>query len=541
MSIPVIDIFAGPGGLGEGFTSVLDEDGNRIFNIKLSIEKDEHAHQTLRLRGFYRQFKKDNVPDIYYSYIKENNRKQQEAILKQVQSDYPDEWEKAKKEAWNFELPFELETKKRNGEEYTIGYTLKQINEKHQKIDKRINDSLPVNKDFVLIGGPPCQAYSLVGRSRNQGISNEDHRVHLYREYLRIIAKHHPAVFVMENVKGLLSAKVKGENVFDLIKKDLQNPGSVFTGFNSPKYKIYSFVNKPDDHDENGFPVYFDNKKYLIKTEKYQIPQKRHRVILLGIREDIVVESTEIIEPQEKINLRTVIDNLPPLRSGIGREISGENEKGNHIYSKIENTQINWEAAVSESFNDLRDIFTELNFEREIEFPSSEGANYLEFKLTGKTNPLYNKWYRDERLNGVLNHETRTHLREDLCRYLFSSLWRKEKGDFPKLRDYPDWLLPKHKNAKGGKFADRFRTQRPDEPATTVTSHISKDGHYFIHYDPVQCRSLTVREAARIQTFPDNYYFCGSRTHQYHQVGNAVPPFLAIQIAKVVFEIFDHI
>jgi len=280
MSIPVIDIFAGPGGLGEGFTSLLDEDGNRIFNIKLSIEKDEHAHQTLRLRSFYRQFKKDNVPDIYYSYIKENNRKLQEAILKKIQTDYPDEWKKAEKEAWHFELPFELEKKKRNGKEYTIGYTPKQIIGKHKELDEKIKDCLPENRDFLLIGGPPCQAYSLVGRSRNQGISNDDHRVHLYKEYLRIIAKHHPAVFVMENVKGLLSAKVEGEKVFNLIRKDLQNPGSVFSGLNSPKYKIYSFVNKPDDYDENGFPVYFDNKKYLIKTEKYQIPQKRHRVFL---------------------------------------------------------------------------------------------------------------------------------------------------------------------------------------------------------------------------------------------------------------------
>ena len=135
-------------------------------------------------------------------------------------------------------------------------------------------------------------------------------------------------------------------------------------------------------------------------------------------------------------------------------------------------------------------------------------------------------------LDGILQHETRTHLKEDLARYLFSSVYLQQNNDFPKLKDYPDWLMPNHKNAKGGKFADRFRTQRPDQPATTVTSHISKDGHYFIHYDPSQCRSLTVREAARIQTFPDNYYFCGPRTQQYHQVGNAVPPYLARQIAE---------
>jgi DNA (cytosine-5)-methyltransferase 1 len=130
----------------------------------------------------------------------------------------------------------------------------------------------------------------------------------------------------------------------------------------------------------------------------------------------------------------------------------------------------------------------------------------------------------------------------DLMRYAYAATFAQEHERSPKGHEefnLIEKLRPLHANWESGKFSDRFRVQCFDGPATTITSHISKDGHYFIHPDPAQCRSLTVREAARVQTFPDNYFFQGNRTQQYHQVGNAVPPLLARQIANVVYSLLN--
>ena len=133
----------------------------------------------------------------------------------------------------------------------------------------------------------------------------------------------------------------------------------------------------------------------------------------------------------------------------------------------------------------------------------------------------------------------------DLHRYMFASCYAKVAGKSIKLTHFPADLLPNHENVKVNRqgnvestdFVDRFSVQTKDKPSRTIVSHIAKDGHYFIHYDASQCRSFTVREAARVQTFPDNFYFLGNRTEQYRQVGNAVPPLLSFQIGETVADL----
>lgn len=536
--IPIIDIFAGPGGLGEGFSSLLNENRERIFKIRLSIEKDPYAHQTLKLRSFFREFNVGQAPEDYYAFIRG------EITIDELYNRFPEQAESADLEACCGTLgdPDEGDTN---------GIT-------NEEVDNRIQNALGDHTNWVLIGGPPCQAYSLVGRSRRQEkILDEakDKRVGLYKEYLRIIAVHTPAVFVMENVKGLLSAKTEDVLIFSKILEDLSDPvtaciseGEILDN-NQPhfRYRIYSLTKAPDNYDLNGNPV-LNSVDFIIKSEEYGIPQKRHRVILLGIREGIPAPENTL-EQSEEVSLSSVIGNLPEIRSGITREFThftmetdenGKSKKRRH-YRRINDSFQTWSANMGEFNNQINNILG-IEQERQLTFPETLGAEFLpvENHDLPEDHPL-STWYSDDNLNGILHHVSRKHLLHDIKRYLFASRYVEQHGAFPRLEDYRqagEDLMPDHENAESGKFTDRFRVQLPDIPATTVTSHISKDGHYFIHYDPKQSRSFTVREAARVQTFPDNYYFCGGRTQQFHQVGNAVPPYLAYQIAQIVAEIF---
>jgi DNA (cytosine-5)-methyltransferase 1 len=535
--IPIIDIFAGPGGLAEGFSSLSNEEGNRVFKIALSIEKDANAHQTLKLRSFFRQFPLGQAPEDYYRFVKGEIR------ITELYTNHPVEANAAEEEAWCGTLgtPDERDTN---------GIT-------NVEVDDKIRNALNGNQEWVLIGGPPCQAYSLVGRARRKEIildGTTDKRVGLYKEYLRIIAMHSPSVFVMENVKGLLSARTENESIFQRILTDLKDPVNaciaegIVTDENQPhiNYRIYSLTTEAVNFDDEGNPV-FRPIDYLIKSENYGVPQRRHRVILLGVRQDFEGPQN-ILQAQEEIPLSSVIDNLPAIRSGITRSFSHFTmvETENHTlkkrrhYNRIHDSSENWRNYI-QGFNRELDRFLEPT-ENDTNYPVSLGLNYQahnNYNLPEQH--MLSDWFADNNLEGILHHVSRKHLLEDLKRYLFAARYTEINGTFPRLDDYRDAgdnLLPDHENAGSGKFTDRFRVQLPNISATTVTSHISKDGHYFIHYDPKQCRSLTVREAARIQTFPDNYYFCGERTNQFHQVGNAVPPYLAFQIAKIVSNIF---
>jgi DNA (cytosine-5)-methyltransferase 1 len=508
--IPVIDLFAGPGGLGEGFSSLESGRNKRVFKIALSIEMEEFAHKTLVLRSFFRQFPRSKVPEEYYETLRGK------ITTDELYKAYATEAEAAALEAWRAKL----------GEENP------------DEVDKRITRALENNSGpWVLIGGPPCQAYSLVGRSRRKSdpdFQNDDKHF-LYKQYLRILANHRPHIFVMENVKGILSSTIKGKKIVDRIISDLKEPGLALNGKSKSnlRYNLYPLAESQVKLFEGQEPRPSD---FIIRTEEHGIPQMRHRFILLGVRSDLSGAPDKLAARKDPVKMWQVIKDLPPLRSQLSKE---------------EDSPAAWCSAIRQLSLRLRSngnldgrLRTAIKTALDNLLPGTIGAPFMKWP----DRPMWQQdWYFDERLGGVCNHESRGHIREDLWRYLYAACFAAVEGHSPVLSDFPSILLPNHDNVpkrdfdEDVPFADRFRVQVKDRPSTTITSHISKDGHYFIHPEPNQCRSLTVREAARLQTFPDNYFFLGGRTAQYQQVGNAVPPLLAAKIAERVAELIKTI
>jgi DNA (cytosine-5)-methyltransferase 1 len=499
----IVDLFAGPGGLGEGFASLV-KDGHAPFHIGISVEKEASAHRTLMLRAFLREYRvrHDALPeqfiDFHAGLIPEPDWSAVDA----------DAWYAATDEARRLELGTEAATAAING------------------AIAKLRGSYD---DTILIGGPPCQAYSLVGRARSRGkrgyVPEDDERHYLFREYIRVLDRLRPAAFVMENVKGMLSSTVESRLVFEMLMEDLSSLG---TG-NGHLYELRAIE---VEDGKASLQEVAQPSDFIVRAEEFGVPQRRHRVIIVGIRSDLArrADGASIAVSGMTRSVSDAIGAMPALRSGISR---GQDDASAWRREVIEAAKLLAGMPWGNGDDQLRDAFSSVAKGLSDGSPPPRVASRLP-EGYGSSNDALLRWLERPELRAIAQHETRGHMASDLGRYLFAAVFGAVRGYSPRAADFPLALSPNHRNWQSGVFNDRFRVQLADEASTTVTSHISKDGHYFIHPDPMQCRSLTVREAARLQTFPDDYLFAGNRTQQYVQVGNAVPPFLALQIARLL-------
>lgn len=498
----VVDLFAGPGGLGEGFASLV-ESGHAPFRIGISVEKEVSAHRTLILRAFLREYRER------YGVLPREFIKTHSGIIAA-----PD-WGTVDKELW-----------KRAAEEshcLELG-----TDDATDAIERAVTPLRRSFDDTILIGGPPCQAYSLVGRARAKGkrdyVPENDERHYLFREYIRVLDRLRPAAFVMENVKGMLSSTIESRLVFEMLMEDLASLGKGL----GHQYELRA-IRVVDGRARLMEAV--QPSDFVVRAEHFGVPQRRHRVIIIGIRADLIsgAETASIAVSPVTRTVSDAIGNLPSLRSGISRQFDDPDA---------------WRATVASAARRLASTFGRRKDQTLGDAFSAVAASVSEVTLPRSANALpkdygtskddLRRWLERPALSAIAQHETRGHMSSDLGRYVFAAVYGATYGSSPTAEDFPQSLSPNHLNWNSGIFSDRFRVQLAGESSTTITSHISKDGHYYIHPDPVQCRSLTVREAARLQTFPDDYLFLGNRTQQYVQVGNAVPPYLARQIAALL-------
>lgn len=404
----VIDLFAGAGGLSEGFAQA-------GFNIVGHVEMDRSAADTLRTRMIYYELKKIDRLDVYEGYLKGDVTR--DDIVKE----------------------FNLEG--------VVGSVIcEKIDDNYKDIIKRLKKIADGQTVDLLIGGPPCQAYSYIGRARDVNRMQDDKRNYLYEYYVEFLKAFKPKVFVFENVPGLITAG-GGKYLNDM--RELMDKAGYKTD--------YKILNAAD----------------------YGVPQNRRRVILIGWSKKSNVKSYPLPpEVERSYKVQDVLADLPPLQAGGGDEVS----------KKVSRNSLLEEIGVSSKDFDL-----------------------------------------------LLDHRTRPHNARDLEIYRHA-VKLKNRGENLKYNNLPDELKT-HKNQSS--FLDRFKVVDMDaEGSHTVVAHIGKDGHYYIHPDLRQNRSLSVREAARLQTFPDDFKFEGSRNARYKQIGNAVPVLLAKNIA---YEIKKHL
>ena len=426
MTIPAIDLFAGPGGLNEGFSSFKIRK-HRPFRTVGSFEMDEAACTTLRIRATFRLLDRRGR-ESYYSILRSGSKPDQ--VLRAL-SEHP-----SIRHAWAA-----------SGNEIHRVELGGQGDDSHKTIRAALEDNgVLTSGRWVLVGGPPCQAYSLAGRSRraNDETFADDKKHFLYREYLSIIREFTPAVFVMENVKGLLSSTHSGTGMFQKILEDLRKPiGDVH-------YRIYSFSN-------SGEPESLHPEDFIIRSEDYGIPQRRHRVILLGVRSDSGFPDFRRLQRHaDSVTVQDAIWGLPPLRSRVSREPDSLDK---------------WRSIRRAAASEHR--FPGLNRRRDD--AESFGGPWVGNLPDPVGDPDLANWLEDASLGGVIQHETRRHMRSDLHRYWFAAGTARVEGSSPTLRHFPKELQPAHKNAEqeNRPFEDRFRVQVLGEPASTVVSHIA--------------------------------------------------------------------
>lgn len=410
-----VDLFAGAGGLSEGFIRA-------GFEPIAHVEADASAAFTLRTREAYHRLRQEDDLSHYEAYISREASREQ--LYHRVFSTKPSC-------VVNAEI----------GDE-----TLESL---FSKIDELSNGVRP----DVLIGGPPCQAYSLVGRARSDLRMVGDKRNYLFRHYAEFLDKYKPRFFVFENVTGLMSAREgDGTRYFDLMT-------SLFNGI--------------------GYSVEWR----VLSADDYGVPQKRRRVIIVGRQGRTGGFFPELTPCKIAFQVKDAIGDLPQLKAGSGTP-----------------------------------------FITSIRRKPSKWSTQFDITSTDRTTT----W-----------HQARPHNQRDLAIFsLVVERWNKHRERL-NYNDLPDHLKT-HRNRDG--FVDRFKVVASDLQAShTIVAHIAKDGNYYIHPDGSQNRSITPREAARLQTFPDNYYFEAasdkpSRTSAYRQIGNAVPVVLAENLANALLK-----
>lgn len=411
----VIDLFAGAGGLSEGFF-------NEGFEVIVKIEKNKPACETLLTRSCYHHLK--NTADFiqYKNYL-------QGIIDKKTLIEF------SKKYNFNANSIINMEIGDNSIEE----------------ILKKVSKILGGDKLDGIIGGPPCQAYSLIGRSSNLKKKEHDDRIYLYEYYLMFLKKFKPKFFIFENVKGLLSYKDKNSELL------------------LPKI-IKSF-------EECGYKISYK----IIDASEFGVPQKRERLFIFGIKSRRKINFLDefIKEYSNKcpITLNDLFIDLPKIKSG---------QSNNKYISSLAPENI---------------------------------RKYMEETLIKPS-----KW------DLLTLHESRPNNENDLQIYKLIAT-KKKKGINVLYSDLPKELI-KHNNTN--QFLDRFKALDGKSLSHTIVAHIAKDGHHYIHPDISQNRSISIREAARIQSFSDDYFFETSRTAAFTQIGNAVPPLLAKKLARKI-------